>query len=127
MDYDFSEYKADEYEIYQSQRESNKYIEEIDISSEKAYLLQNIYIKYIINENDNTGIGYQLNNNDIGIHFNDDSIMTKFSEINNLIYYRNPPNRLHKINFPLNFKIDKDFLNYCRRSKEKKIKNAIYE
>ena len=27
MDYDFSEYKADEYEIYQSQRESNKYID----------------------------------------------------------------------------------------------------
>ena len=92
-------------------KESNKYIEEIDISSEKAYLLQNIYIKYIINENENTGIGYQLNNNDIGIHFNDDSIMTKFSEINNLIYYRNPPNRLHKITFPLNFKIDKDLLN----------------
>ena len=92
-------------------KESNKYMEELDISSEKTHLLQKIYIKNIINENDNTGIGYQLNNDDIGILFNDDSIMTKFSENKNLIYYRNPPNKLHKITFPVNYQLDKDLLN----------------
>ena len=64
-------------------------------------LFQNIYIKNIIEENDRTGIGYQLNNDDIGILFNDNSVMTKFPKFKNLIYYRNPINSLYKLYFPL--------------------------
>ena len=92
----------------------NKFIEEeLDISEEEEKMnsLQKIYIKKIIQENNKFGIGYLLNNDDIGILFNDDSIMTKFSEYKNLIYYRNPINNLHKILLPLKSECNKDLSN----------------
>ena len=92
----------------------NKFIEEeLDISEEEEKMnsLQKIYIKKIIQENNKFGIGYLLNNDDIGILFNDDSIMTKFSEYKNLIYYRNPINNLHKILLPLKSESNKDLSN----------------
>ena len=92
----------------------NKFIEEeLDISEEEEKMnsLQKIYIKKIIQENNKFGIGYLLNNDDIGILFNDDSIMTKFSEYKNLIYYRNPINNLHKILLPMKSESNKDLSN----------------
>ena len=98
-------------------------------------LLQNIYIKNIIEENDKAGIGYQLNNDDFGILFNDDSVMTKFSKFNNIIYYRNPIDYLYKLIFPFKSIKEKNliskinFFNYIieeavkKKSRMKFIKN----
>ena len=85
-------------------------MEKLDISSEKMNSMQNIYIKNIIQESTKFGIGYQLNNDDIGILFNDDSIMTKFSQYKNLIYYRKQHNFLYKIIIPLKSTHDKDLI-----------------
>ena len=72
--------------------------------------MQNIYIKNIIQEGNQYGIGYQLNNDDIGILFNDDSIMTKFVQYKNLIYYRNSNNKLFKIIIPLKSEQNNDLM-----------------
>ena len=90
--------------------ENNNSMEKLDISSEKMNSMQNIYIKNIIQESTKFGIGYQLNNDDIGILFNDDSIMTKFSQYKNLIYYRKQHNFLYKIIIPLKSTHDKDLI-----------------
>ena len=78
-----------------------EYDNKIKNKNDNINILQYIYIKNIIEENDRTGIGYQLNNDDIGILFNDDSVMTYFPKFKNLIYYRNPLNCLYKLYFPL--------------------------
>ena len=86
-------------------KESNKDEEEVKnniINNIKGNILfQNIYIKKILEEDYKFGIAYELNNGDFGILFNDDSIMTKFSQYKNVIYYRNNSGSLTKIILPL--------------------------
>ena len=93
-------------------KENNEFNENnLDIGNEKKDLSEKIFIKNIIEENSKYGIGYQLNNDDIGVLFNDDSVMTKFDQYKNLIFYRNPINRLQKIILPLKSGNNKDLVN----------------
>ena len=104
----------------------NAKIEYDNKNNDDINLFQNIYIKNILEENDKAGIGYQLNNDDIGILFNDDSVMTKFPKFKNLIYYRNPMNCLYKLFFPLKSIHEKgliskiNFFNYIIEEAKKK-------
>ena len=81
------------------------YINNYKMSSSQS----NVYIKKILEEKNKTGISYQLSNGDIGIFFNDNTVMTKFSQYKNLIYYRKPINNLYKILLPFKQINDEDF------------------
>ena len=93
-------------------KEHNQFIhEELYINNEEISSAQsNIYIKNILDEKNKTGISYQLSNGDIGIFFNDNTVMTKFSQYKNLIYYRKQIKNLFKILLPLKSMYDEDFL-----------------
>ena len=82
------------------------YINNDYISSSQS----NIYIQNILDEKSKTGISYQLSNGDIGIFFNDNTVMTKFSQYKNLIYYRKQIKNLYKILLPIKGMYDEDFL-----------------
>ena len=102
-----------------NQGESSKFVQKLKgedskINFNKIYFAQNIHIKKIIQENDKVGIAYLLDNDDIGILFNDDTTMIKFNQYKNLVYYITSNNTLNKILLPLKSIEDKDIVDKIR-------------
>jgi len=88
---------------------------ENEIESDKYKNKKLIYVDKIISQmDDNLGIGYKLNNKNIGVYFNDNSQLVKIYNNNKFIFYYSKgilQNTKEKLELPLKCKSNEQLLN----------------